>query len=308
MPLAVTGLLLLLVAQSLASPLQIRHITLADSIRSSFQNATSSLSAGGQATCINGNVPISAITHNNKRLLLESPANQSDVTNLFVEYAQVNSILATLVKGEASTVSGSYSINAKLCYPVGWNGSTPFKSLHFLIHGIGFDKSYWDFAEGYSYVDAAAAAGYPTFSYDRLGVGASDHPDPIQVAQATLQVEIVHSLVKSLRQGAFSGLSFAHVIGVGHSFGSMQSVAVTAKYPGDFDAVILTGFSTNTAAIPMTFVAFNPAIANENQALRFSRLPNGYLVTDTAISNQFAFLHAPNFDPKSWLPCRYLKF
>ena len=41
--------------------------------------------------------------------------------------------------------------------------------------------SYWDFVpdnstEDYSYVHAAADAGYVTFRYDRLGTGLSEHP------------------------------------------------------------------------------------------------------------------------------------
>jgi hypothetical protein len=291
-------LLLLTVGRLLASPLQSRQITQAEPIFSGFQEATASLSVGGKAFCISGNVPVSAAAHN-ENLLIQSPTNQSVVTNLFIKYVQVNSTLPTLVNGGDSAVSGTYNINAKLCYPLDWDASTHSKSLHFLIHGIGFDKNYWDFAEGYSYVDAAAAAGYPTFSYDRLGVGASDHPDPIQVVQASLQLEIAHSLAQSLRHGAFSNQSFSHVIGVGHSLGSIQSVGLTAKYPNDFDAVILTGFSTSTASVPLTFVGFNPAIASKNQPLRFGDLPAGYLVSDTAISNQLIFLHAPNFDPKS---------
>lgn len=41
-------------------------------------------------------------------------------------------------------------------------------------------RSYWDFAvngtDEYSYVSAAAAAGYTTFRYDRLGTGLSEKP------------------------------------------------------------------------------------------------------------------------------------
>jgi hypothetical protein len=107
-------------------------------------------------------------------------------------------------------------------------------------------KSYWDFAEGYSFIDAAAKAGYPTFSYDRLGVSASDHPDPIQIVQAPLQAEIDHCLITFLRQGKLVAQAFKNIVGVGHSFRSIRSLA---KYPADFDAVVLTGFSTDTLAL-----------------------------------------------------------
>jgi len=102
-----------------------------------------------------------------------------------------------------------------------------------------------------------------------------------------------------LRGGKLAGQIFKDVVGVGHSFGSIQSVGVVAKYPKDFDAVVLTGFSTNASALSLTFADFNSAIANQNQPDRFGSLPNGYLVVDNAIANQFAFFYYPNFDVNS---------
>ena len=52
-------------------------------------------------------------------------------------------------------VSGSYCIAATHCTP----DSGPGKALQILTHGIGFDRSYWDFpavhGRNYSYVNAA---------------------------------------------------------------------------------------------------------------------------------------------------------
>jgi pimeloyl-ACP methyl ester carboxylesterase len=117
--------------------------------------------------------------------------------------------------------------------------------------------------------------------------------------QAPIQVEIAHTLITLLRQGKIAGQKFKDIVGVGHSFGSIQSVGVLAKYPRDLDAVVLTGFSTNTSALALTFADFNSAIAAQNQPSRFADLPNGYLVVDNAISNQFAFFYYPNFDLNS---------
>lgn len=216
------------------------------------------------------------------------------MTASFVHFLQANSSQAIEINGSSATVSETFNIAAKLCYPEDWSG--PASTIQFLIHGIGFNQSYWDFAQGYSFINAAAKAGYPTFSYDRLDVGASDHPDPIQIVQAPLQVEIAHNLITLLRQGRLAGQVFKDVVGVGHSFGSIQPVGVLAKYPKDFDAVVLTGFSTNSSALGLTFADFNSAIAAQNQPARFGGLPNGYLVVNNAISNQFAFFYYPNFD------------
>lgn len=261
-----------------------------------FSNPTFSTSAGGFAECLSGHIAVPA-TASNLKVLFAEPKDQYAVTASFVHYLQANSTQAAEINRGPATVSETFNIAAKLCYPKNWSGSS--STVQFLTHGIGFNQSYWDFAEGYSFIDVAAKAGYPTFSHDRLGVGASDHPDPIQIVQAPIQVEIIHTLINFLREGKLAGQAFKDVVGVGHSFGSIQSVGVLAKYPKDFDAVVLTGFSTDTLALPTTFADFNSAIASQNQPARFGHLPNGYLVVDNSIGNQFAFFYYPNFDVNS---------
>ena len=141
----------------------------------------------------------------------------------------------------------------------------------------------------------AAQAGYTTFFFDRLGNGESDHPDPIQVVQAQMQVAIAHNLIEKLKYGEIASTRFSNVVGVGHSFGSIQVVAMTAQYPGDLAAAVLTGFSTSGAGIPASYTALNLSIASSNQPRRFGKLANGYTVADTMAGNEIAFLHAPDF-------------
>ncbi|KUJ13838.1 catalytic protein [Mollisia scopiformis] len=265
-----------------------------------FSNPTFSTSAGGFADCISGHINL-PITSPSTKLLITEPKDQYSLTATFFDFLKANSSLATTINGGPSTVSGNFNIAAKLCYPKNWSCESGNATVQFLTHGIGFNQSYWDFAEGYSFIDVAAKAGYPTFSFDRLGVGASDHPDPIQVVQARIQVQIIHSLVSLLRASKLANQAFKNVIGVGHSFGSIQSVGLLSIYPKDFDAVVLTGFSTSSLAIPLTFADFNSAIANQNQPARFAGLPNGYLVVDNAIGDQTAFYAYPNFDPALFL-------
>jgi len=258
-----------------------------------FTFAQISSSAGGKATCISGNIAVQASATNSK-LNLVNPANQYASTEIFVEYFQPTSGLATSAVGADTVVSGTYKINAKLCFPTSSTASS-FPTVHFLIHGINFDKLYWDIP-GSSYLDAAAAAGYATFSYDRLGVGNSDHPDPIQVVQSALQVEIAHQLIQSLRSGSVGGNPFTNVVGIGHSYGSIQSVGLAVQYPKDLSAIILQGFTTNTANLPATIDAFNPTIASKNSLLRFGTLPSGYQVVNSAVGDQTTFYRYPNFD------------
>jgi pimeloyl-ACP methyl ester carboxylesterase len=256
-----------------------------------FTQPVWSSSVGGQASCISGTVAVQASAPNTL-LHVESPPDQFASTEIFIEYFQVNSSLPTSALGSKSIVSGTYNINAKLCVPT---AASAFPTVQFLIHGINFDKLYWEIPDS-SYIDAAASAGYATFSYDRLGTGASDHPDPIQVVQSALQIEIAHQMIEKLRSGAFCGNSFQHVVGVGHSYGSIQAVGLAVQYPEDLDAIILQGFTINTSNLPALIDAFNPSIASDNAPLRFGTLPAGYQVVNSAIGTQMTFYRYPNFD------------
>ncbi|CZR54593.1 uncharacterized protein PAC_04477 [Phialocephala subalpina] len=261
-----------------------------------FNNAIVSSTLGGAATCIQGTIPVAASAMN-IQLNFPTPANQSVVTETIVEFLQVNTTLPEQVMGGKHNVSGTYNIGAKLCYPTS-SGSPNASLIQFLTHGVGFDKSYWDFfSADYSYQNAAALVGYTTLAYDRLGIGASDHPDPIQIVQTPLEIAIGHSLVQMLRNGAVSNTKFQHVIGVGHSLGSELTNAVTAQYPKDFDAAVLTGFSVNTAGQPVFFSSLDLVIARENVPYRFPTLNNGYLISESINGNQFAFFRAQNYLP-----------
>ena len=90
-------------------------------------------------------------------------------------------------------VTSTYAISGTLCTPLA--GAKNASHVQLLIHGIAFDSSYWDFAasEEYSYVRAAADAGYTTFRYDRLGTGLSEKP-----ADAYKSVVVIHKLFAAL--------------------------------------------------------------------------------------------------------------
>lgn len=60
--------------------------------------------------------------------------------------------------------------------------------------------------------------------------------------QLELEVAIAHELIQLLRAGGFSNHAFENVVGVGHSIGSAQIAGITAHYPKDLDAAVLTGF------------------------------------------------------------------
>lgn len=265
-----------------------------------FSNGIIGRSTGGDSTCISGNVVVSINTTGTK-ILYTAPQDQMRLTDSFVEMNQVDSTFAAdATSGGPSVISGSYSIFCKLCLPSDPAKSSKVKTVQLLTHGATLDHTYWDISPGYSYVDAAAAAGYATLSYDQLGVGNSDHPDPIQVVQAASQVAVTHRLVELLRGGKLGGFEFDRVVGVGHSAGSTLTQAITTRYPEDFDAVILSGTTTTFASVALSMAAFNFVNANTDPSPRLRDLPAGYLTQQSAVGIQFAFYRYPNFDQNAF--------
>lgn len=207
-------------------------------------------------------------------------------------------------ENNTTTISRSYSIAGKWCAP--FQQSREVATLQILTHGIGFDQSYWDFylPDGddsrYSYVHAAAQAGYSTLLYNRLGNAPSEIADPYTEIQANIELAILTSLTKLVRQGQLPGLPRPRrIVHVGHSYGSALVGALAATAPKLSDGIILTGMTANSnytknlAAIS----AFN--LANENEPDRFppSIYSNGFITWPNKQANQFAFLHYPDFDP-----------
>ncbi|OTA98104.1 hypothetical protein M426DRAFT_70424 [Hypoxylon sp. CI-4A] len=261
-----------------------------------ISNPVSGPSTGGASTCISGDVTLNVNTPGIK-LLYEAPQDQMAIIESFVELFQVDSTFgADVTAGGPSVISGDYNIFVKLCVPNDPEILSQVKTVQLLTHGATLDHTYWDISPGYSYVDVASAAGYATLSYDQLGVGNSDHPDPIQVVQATAQVAVTHALVELLRNTELGGYRFDKVVGVGHSAGSTLTQGITTQYPQDFDAVILSGTSASAASVPLTMAAFNLINANTDPAPQFQHIPAGFLTQQSATGIQFAFYRFPNFD------------
>lgn len=264
-----------------------------------FSNLVQSYSAGREASCIGGVVqtPVAA---NNTKILLSAPTTNAAVTEFYVELTQANSKIAATSVGGVNLVSGTYGIYTEVCFPANPVAAEKVATLQVLTHGGTLDHTYWDIAPGYSYVDAAVAAGYATLSYDRLGTGRSDHPDPVQIVQLPIQIEIVHALVQKARRGEIGGRSFDKVVGVGHSLGSGVTQGVAAKYIEDFNALILQGTSTNFNYALTGVASEDQHIASTDPSGRFRGLANGYHTpANTQFALQFAFYRYPNYDPNS---------
>ena len=272
---------------------------------SGFRDASIVHSSGGKAVCAAGNVWVN-ITTTNIKLLFEAPSNQTVVTETLQELLQANPTIYARTNGGNNTFSARYRIYARLCYPTSVPDRKQVKTVQLLTHGLTLDHGYWDIP-GFSYVDAAAEAGYATLSYDRLGIGQSEHPDPVQVVQLAPQFEIAHGLAQLLRAGALGGHAFGSVVGAGHSLGSVVTAGVTAKYPRDFDAAIITGLTVNGTYGLVISAALDFHIANQ-QNPRFGGLANGYLTPPLQSGVQFAFWRWPYFEQSGSLPLTFIYY
>ncbi len=134
-----------------------------------------------------------------------------------------------------------YNVVGELCS----RGKPAEKTLQLLISGAGYGPVYWDFPyepETYSYVASATKKGHATFNLSRIGIGESDHPHG-SLLDVDVHAYVIHQVVQFLRQDM--EVSFGPLVAVGHSMGSVISLAMAIRFPEDLDGVVLTGFAHN---------------------------------------------------------------
>ncbi|KAI1102804.1 Alpha/Beta hydrolase protein [Jackrogersella minutella] len=248
--------------------------------------------------CQNITVPISLSALNTK-FAIAAPTTNIAVTNFILNVTQpgVNYTQSVLTNSSSqfATVAGNYSIAATYCEPDAGPGTV----LQVLTHGIGFDRRYWDFGAqnySYSYVNAALARNYSTFAYDRLGIGQSSHGDPVNEIQTALELAALYGLTTKLRQAQVSGIAvdYSKVVHVGHSFGSIQSYALTAAHPeGVSDGLVLTGFGQAATNFQPYFLYG----ANWAMPSNTSGYAAGYMASGDVSAVQSNFFSPGNFDP-----------
>ncbi|KAH8894514.1 alpha/beta-hydrolase [Thozetella sp. PMI_491] len=253
------------------------------------------VAAAAARNCHNLTIPVT-ISSTNQALRFAPVTNNVEVSNFVLNFLQPGgNFVAENTEGN-TTVSGTYNIAATYCQPCGGPG----KTIQVLTHGIGFDRNYWDFSfngYNYSYVNRALERGYSTLFYDRLSVGESSHGEPVNELQAALEVESLRALSQALRNGTVPGIStlFEKVVHVGHSFGSIQTYGLAAKYPEETDGIVLTGFAQTSSFVALFGYAANFALANTLPGL--SAYPDGYIAISGIAGIQLAFFAPDQFDP-----------
>jgi pimeloyl-ACP methyl ester carboxylesterase len=183
-----------------------------------------------------------------------------------------------------------------VCYPTNAVASLA-GAVQVLVSGTAYGRSYWDFPyqpDTYSYVRAATRAGYTTFNFDRIGIGASTRPLSTQVSIPT-NAATIHQAVSQLRAGAIDGIHYGRVVIVGHSLGSLIAWYEAGTYH-DVDAVVASGIlhTFNALGVARFVTTLYPAALDP----RFfgSIIDPGYLTTLPG-TRAASFYYPPNTDP-----------
>lgn len=251
------------------------------------------LATAAQATsrnCRDINVPVTISSEN---LALPFPPPQSDieVTNFILANVQMDPS-SPLPPPQFINISGTFDLMTTYCEPE----SGPSKALQILTHGIGFDRSYWDFdynQHNYSYVNFALDHGYSTLSWDRLGLGMSSHLDPIKQMQTPLEVAALAKLSSMAWDGLLPEIesSFEKIIHVGHSYGSSITYSLSVTSPQLTDGVVLTGFTHARDTAGLAPIALHLVDAQSR-----SEYAHGYTLQGDKTAVHTIFFSPGNFD------------
>ncbi|KAH7329470.1 Alpha/Beta hydrolase protein [Stachybotrys elegans] len=248
--------------------------------------------------CQNLTIPIS-ISSQNTIFNLQPPSTEIQVTDFFLKATFQGHDYSADIKRGYTTISGNYSIRATFCHP----DTGPTRALQILTHGIGFDRSYWDFPfhnYNYSYVDRAVDRGFSTFTWDRPGIGESSRGDPISEMQAALELAALVELTRRLRAGSISPhvpCGFDAFIHVGHSFGSILTHALAGTHPRLSQALVLTGYTQVPSFMPYFSLGGGFAPVSSIPALASAGYPVGYVAPRTSIGVHTNYFAPGDFDP-----------
>lgn len=243
-------------------------------------------------TCFPITFYVDASTQN---VVITNPPSEHNATAIYDFMLSTVSTGSQAISG-TKTVSGGFVIEGTYCIPP--PTVKDVGALQFLVHGVTYNKTVWaglGISERYSWHNYATSAGYHTLAIDSLGHGQNpQHPDPLNVVQGPLHVEIMHQIISRIRSGLVEELFHARktIIYVGHSYGSGLGNLLSVKHPEDIDAYVLTGFSA-TLTPPSSF--FSDLFSAADVLDRFENYPSGYL-TGRTIDGRRAVFYAGSYD------------
>ncbi|KAH8923922.1 hypothetical protein BT69DRAFT_1333401 [Atractiella rhizophila] len=251
--------------------------------RAPWVSPSTPVDSGLGATCATFDVQV-PFTTTAVQVNISAPATKQEVD------ATVGGLLGGMINPVASMnpITEDYRIKAKLCCPTQGTDASKSQAVQLLLHALGYTKEFWQF---------------PYQTFDRLGYGQSERPDPLNNVQLGVHVEIVHQLISKLRDGSISQLSglsnvpqsFSKIFSVGHSFGGVITNGLLATYPDDVDVVTLTSYSHQVSP------DFVPKFNLDNAALlnpKLANYKNGYFTSRTKEDIATAFYFQGNYDPE----------
>ena len=74
----------------------------------------------------------------------QNPQNQSYITSLIIQYSTSQTNFTEKYTDGTFQFTGTFNISGTLCTPI--RGAQLNGAIQILVHGIGFDSSYWDFS------------------------------------------------------------------------------------------------------------------------------------------------------------------
>jgi len=244
-------------------------------------------------------VTASTTTNIDLKSVIGYPANQQQLIQGSINQFKAGStVMQQIGKAPNITVSGTYPMYFEYCEPkAGGEIKGVFQTHHGLVGNAGYWNVFIDGSPDNSFAESAAAAGWATLSYDRLGVGRSAHPDGTNIVQISYEISQSIAISQALRNGTLgNGVpKFLKVVGVGHSYGSFLLTGLAARAPSAFDQVILTGFSNNVTMGPLGLPGFFSTISNVAYPDRFGGHANDYVITPATSNDQLGFFHYPNY-------------
>lgn len=110
--------------------------------------------------------------------------------------------------------------------------------------------------------------------------------------QGPTEVGILESVADAVKNSnRIGGRKWSKTVLVGHSYGSVQSNALSQKRGDLIDGLVLTGFSAYTMGLPFYLVSTVYTMAKMVFPQRLGNLPDSYLVTATSFSGQQNFAY-----------------
>ena len=225
-------------------------------------------------------------------------ANHFDAVQLLVDISS-RTPEVTLFSG-SDDVNVTFTIDASYCTEAIIHPAS--QDVQILTHGLGTDKSYWDFGGAdskYNYVRAATKAGYATLAWSRPGTGRSSSGDPYSILQIDMQAAVLMEITSLLRAGELHPevpRSSGRILHIGYSFGSVLTNVLIAKRPDLSDGVVLTGLSHNLSFSARYAIATNFHLARENRPRLWANYSTGFLTWADELTLQYNTFKHPYFD------------